>query len=836
MIGIVVVSHSPKLAAGVRELAEQMTRGTVPLEAVGGIDDPDNPIGTDPMHVLSAIETVAAKADGGVLVLMDLGSALLSAETALDFLADPVKAQVRLCAAPLVEGTVAAAVQAAAGASLDAAAREAAGALEAKRQQLSPVTGDAPAQSAPAAAPPDIAGETLRLELVIANKLGLHARPAANLVATAGKFRAAIQLAKGARSANAKSINQVALLAGKRGDTVTLTATGPDAAQALEALDALHRDRFGERDEDVSVAPAGENCRTVADGTITGSSASAGYAVGPACVHQAKLPQVGRRETTDPEGQIRKLDQAIAAARAQIETLRRETEQTSGKAAAAIFGVHDLILGDAALRDKAAERIDTEHLEAAYAWSVAVRDMADAYRRLDDAYMRARAADVLDCGGRVLRLLIGEAHVVLRLDRPSIVVAHDLSPSDVAGLDPALVLGFVTEAGGATSHAAILARSLGIAAVIGVKGCLGRIADGQILALDAVAGTVWTAPTKAVREDIAAKRQAWLTAREKAKAKGAAPARTMDGLAIPILGNIGQPEEAAGVLDYGAEGVGLFRTEFLFQDRDQAPDEDEQVAAYLAAARAMAGRPVVVRTLDTGGDKPIRYLPMPREANPSLGERGVRFCLARPELFRTQLRALLRAAADAPIRILYPMVSDARELADIRAFQTRVGEELAREGTRAATQVSTGIMIEVPSAVAVADKLAGLCDFFSIGTNDLAQYVMAADRGNVAVAALCDSLHPAVLHMIALTCRAAKAAAIPVAMCGELAGDSKAAPLLLGLGLDELSMNGPAIADVKEAIRSVNMATCRALAAQALEAVTGDAVRELLGAAPRHAS
>jgi phosphocarrier protein FPr len=828
MIGIVIVSHSKKLAEGVLELASQMTQGGVPMEATGGIDDHDNPIGTDPMKVMAAIESVAAQADDGVLVVMDLGSALMSAETALDFLSDAVKAKVMLCSAPIVEGTMAAAVQASVGASLQEASAEASTALNVKIKQLAPFTGE---RLTPVVAVQEKAaeGESLRLELCIANKIGLHARPAANLVSTAGKFRSSIQVCKGDHCASAKSINQVALLSVKNGDVITITVSGPDAPEAVEALRKLHKDNFGERDEDaVEVVPERVPCAIGGEGFVSGSPASAGYAVGPVHAHLASLPEVKRREVADPAAEVRKLDQAIATALADITALERETERTAGKANAAIFKVHGLILGDKDMRDKAAARIADANVNAAFAWRQVMDMTAAAYGGLDDDYMRARAADVMDCGRRVLRILTGEAAQAIRLVRKSIIVARDLSPSDVAGLDPEMVLGIVTETGGATSHAAILSRAMGIPAVIGVGECLQHVSDGQIIALDGVAGTVWTTPEQSVLDAIHAKRAAWLAGREEARAKGAAPARTLDGTEIMVMGNIGIPADAPRVLEYGAEGVGLFRTEFLFQDRDQAPDEDEQFEAYATAARAMQGRPVIIRTLDIGGDKPLSYLDTPKEANPFLGERGVRFCMARPDLFRTQLRALLRAASEENIWIMYPMISDVQELSDVLAFQAQAREALVREGQKIADRVKTGIMIEVPSAVAVADKLAGRCDFFSIGTNDLTQYVMASDRGNASVSKLCDSLNPAVLRMIAMTCDAAKAAGIEVGMCGELAGNSKAAPLLLGLGLEELSMSGPAIPEVKEAIRSVRMEECRALALKALEAGSAAAVRELL--------
>jgi phosphocarrier protein FPr len=831
MIGIVVVSHSEQLARGVLELASQMTRGAVAMEAAGGIDDPDNPIGTDPMRVLAAIEAVAGQVEDGVLVLMDLGSALMSAETALDFLEEAVKAKVRLCAAPLVEGTVAAAVQASVGASLAEAAAEAEAALDAKIHQLAPVTGQTLPSPAPDEAPaPPPAGEEQSLELTIANPLGLHARPAANLVTTAGRFRATVTVRKGQASASAKSINQLALLAVKQGDTITITATGPDAGQALAALAALHADHFGERDSEVDeTLAAAPTPQPAGDGVLVGAPASTGQAVGPAHVHRPGLPEVVRRETNDPAREINRLDAALATAQAELEQLSRDTVRTSGKAVAAIFEVHALLLGDKDLRQAAAARIDAEKVEAPYAWNTVVEETAAAYRRLSDGYMQARAADVLDCGGRVLRLLAGEVAAPIGLAGPSILVVRELSPSEAAGLDPALVLGIVTETGGATSHAAILARSLGIPAVIGVGEKLRSVAQGQMLVLDGQAGLVLTAPDAAACQSAREQRQAWLAAREQARSKGSAPAVTRDGLAVPVMANIGSPADAAKALAAGADGVGLFRTEFLFLGREAAPSEDEQYEAYVAAAQAMEGRPVIIRTLDIGGDKPVPYLNLPKEDNPFLGLRGVRLCLARLELFRTQLRALLRAAAGRNIRIMYPMISDIRELAEVLAMQARERETLVGEGREVAPKVATGIMIEVPAAVAMADRLAGRCDFFSIGTNDLTQYAMAADRGNPAVAGLCDSLNPAVLRLIARTCQAGAAAGIEVGMCGELAGNAAAAPLLLGLGLKELSMSAGLTAEVKEAVRAVGLEECRALAAKALAADSAGMVRELLG-------
>ncbi|WP_415716712.1 phosphoenolpyruvate--protein phosphotransferase [Maridesulfovibrio sp.] len=831
MVGLVIVSHSQTLAQGVLELAEQMTRGSVVMEAAGGIDDPDNPIGTDPMKVMMAIESVAAQSEDGVLVIMDLGSALMSAETALDFLPDEVKEKVLLCSAPIVEGTMAAAVQASVGASLQEVSAEAGAALNVKIEQLAPITGET---VTPAAGREEVLdagqeGEELSIDLLILNKMGLHARPAANLVAASGKFKSVIQITKGDKSASGKSINQVALLAVKNGETITVTAAGPDARQAIESIKALHADNFGERDEDVTEAvKAVEVCKTGGEGFVHGAPASAGYAVGPAYVHTAKLPEVQRKDISDVDAEIARLDKALSTALDDLHALQLETEKTAGKANAAIFEVHGLILGDKDMLDRAVSIISEEKVNAEFAWFQVMDNIASDYRGLEDSYMQARAADVMDCGGRVLRALTGEGEPVIVLDQESIIVAHDLTPSDVAGMDPEKVLGIVTEIGGATSHAAILSRSMGIPAVIGTGECFGQISDGEVIALDGIEGIVWTNPDQAKLDALSAKRDVWIADREKAKANGAAPANTLDGTGIMVMGNIGTPADAPRVREYGAEGVGLFRTEFLFQDRDQEPDEQEQFEAYAEAAKAMNGNPVIIRTLDIGGDKPVKYLDTPVEENPFLGERGIRFCMARPELFRTQLRALLRAASEENIWIMFPMISGVEELQNVLDFQAGVRDELIAEGMQIAEKIKTGIMIEVPSAVAEAEKLGAICDFFSIGTNDLTQYVMAADRGNKTVAKICDSLNPAVLRMVKMTCDAAAANNIEVGMCGELAGNAKASALLIGLGLNELSMSGPSIPDVKEAIRTVSMDDCRALAEKALTAKSGDEVRELL--------
>ena len=832
MVGIVVVTHSALLGQGVKELAEQMTQGRVPLAVAGGIDDPEHPIGTDPVRVMAAIEEV--QQGDGVLVLMDLGSALMSAETALDLLPPEVAAQVRLCAAPLVEGVMAAAVQASIGADLDTVAREAESALAAKAELLgmAPPQGEAAPDAKPAA--PATAGGQ-ELTLMVPNRLGLHARPAARIVTALGPFVADVHLVRGDRVVSARSVNRIATLAVRGGDTVTFRATGVDAAQALKVLADLAAENFGDLPDVVGTSALAAQGKTGAAAASApaargGVPASPGIAMGPAVWHRPAFdaPPPGL-VAGDPASEAARLEAALDAARKELAALERRTAAMAGKQEAEIFVMHRLLLDDATIAGDARQRIAERHEPAEAAWYAVIDQAAESFRQLPEGYMRERAADLVDVGARVLRLLTGAPPSGPRLDRPSVLLAADLGPSDMAHLDPTLVLGIVTAQGGATSHAAILARSMGIPAVAGAGALAANVADGVTVALDGTTGEVWIAPAPGVRADIESRRAAWLAAREAALAGAARPAVTTDGRHVHVHANIGTPADAPPALQNGAEGVGLFRTEFLFLDRAAAPDEEEQRAAYVAAAVAMPGLPVVVRTLDIGGDKPVPYLGdfAAGEDNPFLGLRGIRFCLARRELFLTQLRALLRAAAEHPLRVMFPMVAHPGELAAAKAMLEEARAALAAEGLPYGP-VEVGIMVEVPAAVALADQLARESAFFSIGTNDLAQYVMAADRGNAAVADLSDALHPAVLRMVRDAVAAGHAAGIPVAMCGELAGNAEAIPLLVGLGLDELSMNGPAIPRAKDVVRGCDMAACAKLAERALELPDAAAVRRLL--------
>ncbi len=830
MVSLVFVSHSARLAEGVLEFAGQMAQGAVRMAAAGGIDDPDAPIGTDAMKVLAAIDEVYS--DDGVVILIDLGSALLSTEMALEFMDEERRSHVHLSHAPLVEGALAAAVQASFGAPVEQVIAEAESALTVKIAQM----GGAPPVSPAAPAPPPAAEHIV---LTVRNRLGLHARPAARFVSTAGRFAADVRLSHNGRDANAKSINQVATLGVRQGDEITISAAGPDAAVALAALRALADDNFGDRD---TISPTDGRPPAVGreptapeaphTDRLTGIAASPGVAVGPAALYRPRLPEIVARVIEDTAGEWRRLQEAVTAARGEIDALHRRAISQVGAAEAAIFEAHQLFLQDPALIETTRNRIYDEKINAEAAWQRETAAMAATYRGMADDYMQARAADIEDVAQRVLRRLMGVEPPSLDFAAPSVLIAGDLSPSDTARLDRERVLALCTELGGATAHSVILARALGIPAIVGLGHGIWSVSEGQRVAVDGDAGVLWLQPDEGQLAALAARRETWLAGQQQAKAAGQGAAVTRDGRRVEIAANVGSPNDVAPALEFGAEGVGLFRTEFLFMDRATAPTEEEQLDAYDRAAAAAGDRPLIIRTLDVGGDKPLPYLDLGEEANPFLGCRAIRFCLERPDVFMPQLRAILRASAGERrnVQLMLPMIGTPAEVRAARAMLAEAQDELRAAGIPFDEDMKVGIMIEVPSAAVVADQLAREVDFFSIGTNDLTQYVMAADRGNPRVAGLANALQPSVLRLVGDVVAAAHTAGIWVGMCGELAGNPLATPVLVGLGLDELSMSAPAIPAVKAAVRRFSLAEAQRIAAAALALDSAGAVDNYLKA------
>lgn len=833
MVGIVIVSHSAKLAAGVQELAQQMVQGAVSLAIAAGIDDPENPLGTDAMQVYQAIASVYS--DEGVVILMDLGSAVLSAEMALEFLPEEQRHKVKLCEAPLVEGTVAAVVQAAHGATIEQVMAEARGALAAKAalfgNSLLPVTQQEVETRSHSETP------AKEIYLSVDNPMGLHARPAAKFVATASRYDSHIMVrnvTSGGKPVNAKSINQVFTLGVRQGHEIAIAASGTDTDAALESLQQLVTTHFGETDQHLP-PPSPRKKQNPGEGQLSGIPASPGIAIGTVVMYEPAVLEVTQQHAENPPDEWQQFQKSCATVRREIQMLRRKASIQAGEEEASIFDAYLLYLEDPDLIEQVRQLIFERNFSAAAAWKAVIEQMVASYDALEDPYLQARAADVVDVEQRVLRLLPGTEVATYPLDKrwcihdlhePAILVAPDLTPSQTAQLDPKKVLGICTAKGGTTSHTGILARSLGIPAVMGVNVELSHLENGMLIALDGETGHVWVNPDETQLNQLKLKQNHQHIKEHTLKKAAQQPARTSDGHPVQVMANISGVADISTALEHGAEGVGLLRSEFLYLERDCAPNEEEQLETYQAIASILSPRPLIIRTLDVGADKRLPYLNKTLETNPSLGWRGVRVLLEHPELLKTQLRAILRTSHNYPIKVMFPMITSIREIRAVKQMLRAAQAELYAAGIPFNKTIEVGIMVEVPVAVVMAEQLATEVNFFSIGTNDLSQYVMAADRTNPKVATLADAFEPAVLRMIQQSAIAAHKAGIWVGVCGELASSPLATPILVGLGVDELSMNPPAIPAVKSAIARLSMIEAEAIAHDVLQLHSADAVRE----------
>jgi phosphotransferase system enzyme I (PtsI) len=553
------------------------------------------------------------------------------------------------------------------------------------------------------------------------------------------------------------------------------------------------------------------------DDNLKGIPASDGIAIGPVFCYvpvELSIP-VCAAGTADEE--FARFTQAQEQARRELQGLYEAIEKRAGREEAAIFEAHQEMLCDPALESKVREQVCVGQT-AEQALALATDELASLLAGMHDEMFAARALDVRDVGRRVFRILLGLPDTALSaVTQPSIIVAQDLTPSDTASLDPALTLGFITAQGGLTSHSAILARTLGLPAIVGMGADpLRLISRAQNIVMDGRTGEVILDPGAQTIEQYSTIKQQRESRLEVLKAAAQKEAVTADGRRVEIAANVGEAASARDAMDHGAEGIGLLRTEFLYLEDTQPPSEEKQYSIYREIFEVMAGRPVIVRTLDIGGDKPPSYLPFPEEMNPFLGWRAIRISLDEPELFKTQLRAILRAAVGHRARIMFPMVSDLDELWHAREIVEAVKEELARDSVDFAADVPVGIMVETPAAAVLVDVLAEASDFFSLGTNDLTQYTMAVDRGNSKVAKLFQPLHPSVLRLIKLTIDAGHAKGKWVGMCGELAGMTKAIPILLGFGLDEFSMNPRAIPVAKDLVGRLADSKAREIASYAM--------------------
>jgi phosphocarrier protein FPr len=675
----------------------------------------------------------------------------------------------------------------------------------------------------------DIPPDWPSVQVTLANAHGLHARPAKALAQLAKGFDGEIQirlLGSGEAAVSAKSLSRLLSLGARRGQVLELAAEPGIADQALPALASAIERGLGEEVEplpaatSVLLAPepgAQAQLPAPAAGDILRAvPAAPGIAMGPAHVDVAQPLDYPARGIS-PAAEREHLDRAVAQVRAVIHGL---VERSGAQAIRDIFVTHLEMLDDPALVDEVAQRL--RHGDsAAAAWAAVIEAAAVRQEGLRDALLAERAADLRDIGRRVLAQLCG-VQASQAPAEPYVLVMDEVGPSDVARLDPARVAGILTARGGATAHSAIVARALGIPAVVGAGDAVLRIASGTPLLLDGQRGLVTVAPAAQALEQARRERDQRAARLAAAAERRHEPAVTTDGHAVEVFANVGEAAAVAGAVEQGAEGIGLLRTELIFMAHPQAPDEATQRAEYTRVLDALQGRPLVVRTLDVGGDKPLPYWPIPAEENPFLGVRGIRLTLQRPELMETQLRALLQAGVGRPLRIMFPMVGTVEEWRQGRDMVERLRREHPVE------DLQLGIMIEVPSAALLAPVLAAEVDFFSIGTNDLTQYTLAIDRGHPTLSAQADGLHPAVLQLIDITVRAAHAHGKWVGVCGELAADPLAVPVLVGLGVDELSVSARSIAEVKAGVRSLSLASAQGLARQALVAASAGEVRALV--------
>lgn len=831
MIGIVAVSHSARLGEAALELALQMVHDggvRVQVAAGAGVDAEGAPIlGTDAVAVAAAIDELAAECEG-VLVLMDLGSAVLSAELALELRSSAVP--VRLAPAPFVEGLLAAVVSAAAGGTLDQVAAEATAALGVKTGAL----GAGEDQIADAPAVPQADGDVQVRRVRVRNPLGVHARPAALIARAAAGADVRLRRLPDGPDAAAASLTRLLVLGARQGDELELTARGDDATEALDRLVALFDDGFGEGTEqappETAVAPPsgvtgaaeasavdapssreGEPARAVPPGTVLrGRGVSSGRVAAPVVHLAPPLPEPDPT-TVVPEADRDSEVSAIEwAAVAVADQLRSRTAQATGETRA-ILDASRLLASDPELVSEATALVRSKGRSAARAvWEAAV--VHEKALAALGGRMAERIADIRDVRDRIIaEILQVDMPGVPERDEPFVLVATDLAPADTALLAGGGCIALVTAQGGPTSHTAIIARSLGLPAVVGLADAE-AIPTGATVLVDGDRGTVEVEPAPSRVGE--ARASATVVEFDGAGALS-------DGQRVPLLANVGGAADATNAASAQAEGIGLFRTEFCFLDRTDAPSVDEQIAAYRGVLAAFPGRKVVVRTLDAGSDKPLPFANADREDNPALGVRGLRIARRRPQLLDDQLRALARAAAEeeAVVEVMAPMVATVDEAAE---FADRC---------RAAGLGRVGIMIETPSAALLAAELFEVVDFVSLGTNDLAQYTMAADRLLSELGDLNDPWQPAVLRLIAAVGEAGRAVGKPVGVCGEAGGDPALAPVLVGLGVTSLSMAPRSLGRVAAKLSELSSVECARAAAAAVGAPSADAARAAAAAA-----
>ncbi len=558
--------------------------------------------------------------------------------------------------------------------------------------------------------------------------------------------------------------------------------------------------------------------------TIKGIAASPGIAIGKVRLidsEEIAIPKTSIRESAIPK-EITRFQEALTKTRAEILAIRDKISKEIGQEHGDIFNAHLMVIEDRALIEEVMERIKKEKLTSEYVFSHVLKRYSQSFSKIDDEYLRERVSDINDVGRRILRNLVGVNKTSLSdLSEKMIIVAYDLAPSDTAVMHRKNVIGFATDIGGRTSHTAIMAKSLEIPAVVGLEMITGQVKEGDVLIVDGIEGVVIVNPTSTELQ-----KYKQLQIRHQEFSKGLKkfkdlPCVTTDGRRIELAANIELPDETTSVLSHGADGIGLYRTEFLYMNRPDLPDEEEQYQAYKKVVLEMAPKPVIARTFDLGGDKFLSHLEMPREMNPFLGWRAIRFCLASPEIFKVQLRAILRASAHGKLRLMYPMISGVTELRQANKLLEEARNELRAKKIHFDEKMEIGAMIEIPSAALTCDILATEVDFFSIGTNDLIQYALAVDRINEKIAYLYEPAHPAILRLIKTVIETGHSKKIWVGICGEMAGDPLMTPVLIGLGMDEISTSPVMIPEIKKIIRQMSYTEAQEIAQHVLTLRSG---------------
>jgi len=563
---------------------------------------------------------------------------------------------------------------------------------------------------------------------------------------------------------------------------------------------------------------------------LRGIGVSPGIGIGPALAFDVHTLDIPRYQTEDKAAELARFNKAVDAVRKDLKRLHHQTAKALGARHADIFKAHLMLLDDVTMREEIADRVIKEGYNVEFLLDDLIARYTKLLKTVPDPRFRERTTDLVDVGARILGKLMNRERASLeRIETPSVVVAHDLSPSDAANIDVENALGIAIDVGGPTSHTAILARALQIPAVVGLRYVGTHVKPGDQIIVDGTKGYVFIRPdASTVQEYVVEKERVDLERIALIEIEETRGSATLDGHEVPLMANIELPVEIPASLKVNSRGVGLYRTEYLFLNRANLPSEEEQYQAYAQVAAALKPRPVTLRTLDLGGDKFVSHLQLAEEINPQLGWRAIRFCLERPDIFKAQLRAMLRSSAHGNVQIMFPLISGVDELRRVRAVFDEVCADLERRGVPFKKNIKFGSMIEVPSAVVIADMLAKECDFFSIGTNDLIQYSLAVDRVNEKIAHMYEPAHPAILRMIRYVTRAAKAANIPVSICGEMAGDPLFTELLIGLGIDSLSMSSVAIPAVHAEIVNARLSTAKRFASRVLTASTVHDVRALL--------